>query len=349
MKFEELDDVLASIVRTLDGVADSEEIAELNAWIGKSPVNRQYFEQLRNIWDATDGKIDLEKIDVSLAFDKVLTKVPQLSIKKTFWFYWQKAAAVIVFPLLLSGLIWMYLQKGGSLDASDGTVYNEVFTAIGTRSSLILADSSRVWLNSGSSIRYPMKFTGKDRTVYLKGEAYFEVKSDVSRPFTVRTTSLEVLATGTKFSVTEYDSNPGTEVTLISGKLQVNGSDDNPELAETLSPDEHFVFNRETKMKVSSFGDTYKYISWKDGVLMFRDEPFDSVLQKISQFFNVDIELRSDELRSYRYYATFKEESLEEILKLLKISAPINYKEVYREPLPDGTFPKKRVIITLKN
>jgi len=101
-------------------------------------------------------------------------------------------------------------------------------------------------------------------------------------------------------------------------------------------------------MKISSFGDTYKYISWKDGVLVFRNEPFDSVLQKISQFFNVDIDLNSEELKSYRYYATFKEESLEEILKLLRISAPIDYREVKREPLSDGSFPKKKVIITLR-
>ncbi len=349
MKEEHQDDVLVLILRNLAGIADSDEAGSLNEWLGRSPLNRQYFEQVRNIWDISDRTIDPVKIDTSSAFDKVLKRLPGSSKKRALWYYWQKVAAIILIPLVIGGLAWFYINSISTitLDDSDEIVYNEVFTAFGTRSSLRLSDSTLVWLNSGSSLRYPVKFYDNDRTVYLKGEGYFEVKSDKSHPFKVKTPNLEVNATGTKFCVSEYEYKPVTEVTLVSGKvtLQEAGDMTSPQIIEELTPDEHLVYNRETKIKNSTFGDTYRYISWKDGVLIFRDEPLEEVLNKISLFFNVDIEIQGEELKSYRYYATFKEESLEEILKLLKLSAPINYREIKREPLPDGSFPKKKVII----
>jgi ferric-dicitrate binding protein FerR (iron transport regulator) len=91
--------------------------------------------------------------------------------------------------------------------------------------------------------------------------------------------------------------------------------------------------------------DTYKYIAWKDGKLIFRNEPLDEVVKKIGQVFNVDIELQGNSLQDYRYRATFEDESLTEILKLLEISSPISFKEIKRVPLADGSFPRKKVIV----
>jgi ferric-dicitrate binding protein FerR (iron transport regulator) len=83
----------------------------------------------------------------------------------------------------------------------------------------------------------------------------------------------------------------------------------------------------------------------KDGKLVFRNEPLSQVVKKISEVFNIDIELQGSSLQDYSYRATFKDESLEEILKLIKMSSPIDYIEVRRDPLPDGSFPRKKIII----
>jgi ferric-dicitrate binding protein FerR (iron transport regulator) len=91
--------------------------------------------------------------------------------------------------------------------------------------------------------------------------------------------------------------------------------------------------------------DTYKDIAWKDGKLIFRNEPLEDVLRKIGYYYNVDMEIRGNSLKEYRYRATFEEESIDEILKLLKISSPVDYRVVKREALPDGSFPKKKIII----
>ncbi|HBE41764.1 MAG TPA: hypothetical protein DDW27_11280, partial [Bacteroidales bacterium] len=140
---------------------------------------------------------------------------------------------------------------------------------------------------------------------------------------------------------------PVTEVSLISGKVFINEFDNekNIRLISELDTDQHFTLNRQSKENSVIEDDTYKYIAWKDGKLIFRNEPLSTVLNKLSMLFNVDIELRGKELHDYRYHATFQEESLEEILKLLKLSSPIDFTEVKRKPLPDGSFPKKKVII----
>jgi ferric-dicitrate binding protein FerR (iron transport regulator) len=108
---------------------------------------------------------------------------------------------------------------------------------------------------------------------------------------------------------------------------------------------QHFSFNKANGTTSIINVDTYKYISWKDGKLVFRNEPLSQVVLKISQVFNIDIEIKGKEIQNYCYRATFQDESLVEILKLLKMSSPIDYIEVKRDPLPDGSFPRKKVII----
>jgi ferric-dicitrate binding protein FerR (iron transport regulator) len=256
-----------------------------------------------------------------------------------------KIAAVLIIPLLLGNLLYFSFHPK-NLTTHKEPVYNELFAAFGTRSALKLSDGTSVWLNSGSSIKYPDRFVGNKRIVELKGEAYFEVQSDLKKPFIVETSSLSVKATGTKFNVSGYTSADKVEVTLVSGKVEVNLTDNKENIKSAkLVPDQHYSFNKVSGTTSITTEDTYKYISWKDGKLIFRNEPLSSVVKRISQIFNIDIEIKGEEIREYNLRATFQDESLAEILKLLKLSSPINYIEVKRDPLPDGSFPRKEVII----
>jgi ferric-dicitrate binding protein FerR (iron transport regulator) len=345
MGIKHQDDILALIARNLAGIADSNETAHLNEWIKSSADNKQYFEQVRNIWDASDKQTDPKKINTIEALERVIGRIPERAADRTFWHYWQKIAAVLILPLAIGAILWIYLNSYRIISSND-IVYNEIYTAFGTRTSLRLADSTLVWLNSGSSLKYPNKFNTKNRTVFLKGEAYFEAESDVSRPFIVQTSTLQVRAEGTKFNVFEYDSGTESEVTLVTGKVSVIGNlESGSQLISDMNAGQHLEYNKQTGKTSLTSEDTYKYIAWKDGKMIFRNEPLSLVVNKIAIIFNVDIELQGKELQDYRYHATFQEESLEEILKLLKLSAPIDYKEVKRKPLPDGSFPKKKVII----
>ena len=249
MDLTQQDDILALIAKNLAGLTNSDENAQLKAWIKFSEFNKQYFDEVRLIWDASQEQYSPKLINTEKALESVLLKISQPSPGRKIWYYWQKIAAILILPLAIGVITWNYLISKKAAH-SNKPVYNEVYTSFGTRSSLRLADSTLVWLNSGSSLKYPDKFTDKTRQVYLKGEAYFEVKSDVSRPFIVQTSNLQVKATGTKFNVLEYDSNPMTEVTLISGKVFVNNSGNrNFKLISELNPNQHLEYNKETETK----------------------------------------------------------------------------------------------------
>jgi transmembrane sensor len=333
------------ITRYLTGEIGPEEIIELQKWLGASKDNLLYFQQLKNIWDSSDNFKDEKIIDVEKALNMINKKVIFKSQSANFWYYWKKIAAILLIPLLLGNLLYFAFRANSNV-ATQEPIYNELFAAFGTRSALKLSDGTSVWLNSGSSIKYPDRFIGNNRTVFLKGEAYFEVESNLKKPFIVETSSLSVKATGTKFNVSGYTSADKAEVTLVTGKVEVylTGNKKNIKSSK-LDINQHFSFNKVNGTISIINEDTYKYISWKDGKLIFRNEPLSQVVKKISQVFNIDIELQGSLLQDYSYRATFQDESLTEILKLLKMSSPINYIELNRDPLSDGSFPRKKVII----
>jgi transmembrane sensor len=333
------------ITRYLAGEASQDEIIELQAWLVAAKDNLLYFQQLKNIWDNTGKDIDIKKTDTDKAFSLIHKRIVLKSQAPNIWFYWKKIAAVLLIPLVIGNLIYFSLHTNSHLSKQE-PVYNELFAAFGTRSALKLSDGTEVWLNSGSSIKYPDRFIGTKRTVYLKGEAYFEVESDINKPFIVETSSLSVKATGTKFNVSGYDSDNEAEVTLVSGKVEVRTTDDNKNVnSSKLNINQHLSFNKVSGATSISDEDTYRFISWKDGKLVFRNEPLSQVAKKIGQIFNIDVEVRGKEIKNFSYRATFQDESLTEILKLLKISSPIDYIELKRDPLPDGSFPRKKIII----
>jgi ferric-dicitrate binding protein FerR (iron transport regulator) len=341
------EEILILIIKDLEYLADKEEKIKLEAWINATESNKQYYLQVMNIWDASDYKIDIRNINTEQALEKVINKISKKSKIESFWHYWQKLSAILILPIAIGSFFWMHSRTVTLPDSEGEPVYNEVYAAFGTRSALKLADGSQVWLNSGSSLRYPDRFTSKERNVYLTGEGYFEVQSDKNKPFIVNTPSLSVVATGTKFNILDYKNEPLTEVTLVEGEVVVNKVNQKNMISE-LDVSQHLAYNKESEKKEVIIEDPIRYISWKEGKLIFRDEPMSEVLKKIDQIFNVEFEIKDKALNNYRYWATFQDESLEEILKLLSLSSPISYSEVPRKPLPDGTFPKKKILIYYK-
>jgi ferric-dicitrate binding protein FerR (iron transport regulator) len=219
-------------------------------------------------------------------------------------------------------------------------------SAFGTIATVDLPDGTKVWLNSGSSISYPETFTDNVRSVNLTGEAYFEVKSDPYHPFYVKADGLVVKATGTKFSVMAYEKSGIKSVALAEGKVAVKTLDyKNKEQIVNLKPSQSLRFDRANGHADILNEDIYKHYAWKDGKMVFRNDPLSEVANRISLQYNVDVEIRGEHVKQYRYYATFQKESLREVFDLLKISSPFDYKIVNQIVLPDGTFSRKKVII----
>lgn len=329
------------IVSYLEGKASEDEILMLESWLNESDDNKKYFEQCKNIWDAS--------AELPTSTDKALAKVlKQINSEHkslTFWQFIQRVAAILFIPLLIS-MLWLYSGKNFQFSNPDIT-YNKVVAAFGTFSLIELPDGSKVWLNSGSSLRYPDKFNSGNRSVFLIGEAYFEVHSDETMPFLVNTPYFTVKATGTKFSVRAEKNFRIPSVTLVEGKVAVRKTNSGKKdgLITFLQPNQHMTYDTLTSQLTIDTEDTYKHVSWKDGKLVFRNDNISEVARRISLQYNVDVEIRGHEIKQYRYRATFENEPLGELLRLLKISSPIDYSEVKPKALPDGTFSRRKIII----
>jgi ferric-dicitrate binding protein FerR (iron transport regulator) len=213
-----------------------------------------------------------------------------------------------------------------------------------------LADGTKVWLNSGSELQFPVRFTGYMREVKLRGEAFFEVAKNEKQPFRVNAKVLDIDVTGTSFNVVSYDDDTQTEVTLIEGKVSLSAEKDQvKKQLGAMHRGQRAVFKDKSLEVYTEEVEVDKYISWRDGNLIFRDDPMEDVIRRLSRWFNVEIIVNDSEIKSYMYTATFRNENLDQVLKLLKMSAPIDYRIMESKALPDNEFTKQKIYLMKKN
>lgn len=296
------------------------------------------------MWEVSHPAFNPEEIDVDSAHRKVMEQIlhPNQPVsvrpKLSFLHYWQQVAAILLLPLLILSA-YLYFKPASQI----AETYQELFTPYGTWSVVNLPDGSKVWLNAGSSLKYPTQFNDKQRVVSMQGEAYFEVESDKEHPFIVKTKQLTVEATGTAFNVNAYAPDHVAAVTLVKGKVAVTLDQ---KKTISLSPGEKIDYNLATSLYNVNKTNTYKWCSWKDGILIFRDDPLEYVFKRLGQTYNVEFILKDAELGKYSYKATFEGESLNEILRLLEMSAPIRCKEVSNRNSNNEKFEKQRIEVS---
>lgn len=329
------------IVSYFGGQASKHEIQWLEDWVSESDDNLTYFKQIRNLWEIT-GELP---ITTEKALINVIKQIDTPSKDLTLWNFWQKIAAVLLIPLLVSTIWISFGRKSEICDSKP--IYRKAFSTIGTYSRIELSDGSKVWLNAGSSLEYPDRFISSSRNVYLEGEAYFEVQSNTESPFFVHTHSVSIKATGTRFNVMAFKNSTTPAITLIEGKVAILKIAKNKKdsLITSLLPQQHLQYDISTGQVSIQYEDTYKYIAWKDGKLVFRNDKLVDVVKRIGNLYNVDIEIVGEKIKQYRYRATFENEPLSELLRLLKISSPIDYREIKPKLQPDSSFSRRKIII----
>lgn len=256
-------------------------------------------------------------------------------------------ASAVVILFLLAFNLWTIRGNSG-----EKTIYTEIYAPLGSRIKFDLPDGSKGWLNSGSSLRFPIKFTGRERKVYLTGEGYFDVSHNPKKSFVVNTKTYQVRALGTSFNVEAYkDEDKTQEITLVKGKVQVEKINNEGKFRKLFSmePGQHAQIDIKTQSVVITEQDNDKYTAWKDGKLIFRNDPLERLVENMERFYNVEIEITDKKLYEYHFHATFEEETLFETLRLLKLSTPVDYKICKREKNPDGTYAKRKVQLFLRN
>lgn len=181
-------------------------------------------------------------------------------------------------------------------DASDEVIYNKIIIPRGANSYRVrLNDGSVVWLNSDSSLEYPLNFTGTERRVTLAGEGFFEVVRNEEKPFIVESGEQSVRVLGTEFNVSMYPCE-GIVTTLVSGKVMVQAGENASGV--TLSPGEQARFDSGTGSISVAQVKTEDYISWRDGRISIDKNTFRQALAKISRKFDVEFDISDPELEN---------------------------------------------------
>lgn len=205
---------------------------------------------------------------------------------------------------------------------------NQLIVPHGKRSEIVLADGTKVWLNSGSSIEFPSTFSNETREVLLSGEIYVEVAPDKKRPFIVHTPDYKVKAYGTQFNVSVYAPS-SSSVILVEGSVGVQAGETKEVM---LSPNEQAIYTASTETFETRSVEVLAYTSWKDGYLTFNDTPVTEVLKQIERYYNLSFNL--DEAISFKgITCTGKiilSENLDNVMTTLSLISGTKYKRENR-------------------
>jgi len=362
-------------IGALEGTITPEDKLALDRWLTESKDHIKAFDEFKSAWELSLRIGEMHKFDVNKASISVKNNIPEFKKKINALYYFQQAAAILILPLLLGGIWIIYKQS----HKPEMKLFHEISASYGTRHKINLTDGTIVWLNSGSNLKFPEIFSAQEREVQLNGEAYFDVAKDAYRPFYVNLGEISVKATGTSFNVTAYPEENTYETSLLSGKVElVKKSSNNKEIVVCqMQPKQFAVFNKIGKnieLKDESVDEAgvknktdlnsrevkriepilpvaashNKHTSWIAGKLAFRNDPMENVIKRLGRWYNVDIRLQDTILYDFQYTATFVNETLDQVLDLLVMSAPIEYSVIQRKPGNDNMYSKELVIIRLK-
>ena len=204
--------------------------------------------------------------------------------------------------------------KYRDIDSPDTTeVFHTLEIPRGGEYLLTLSDGTIIYLNSESTLSFPVKFQGKERKVYLTGEAYFKVAKNTEHPFVVTAGELEVLVTGTTFGVRAYKDEKDIQTTLESGQVTVRVEGKSVKLV----PNKQVLFNKSTMGLEVRDVDVDLYLAWADGRLVYDNCPLEKILTDLGRWYNIDVFYSRDELRSYQFSLNMKKH--EEFIQVLEL------------------------------
>ncbi len=278
----------------------------------------------------------LYRIHYEINMNSTRNKIKSLFNNQIRWF--SGAAAILIISLAT-----FFAFSIGRTAKNKNVAWIEIQAPAWTRAQFSLPDGTTGWLNSTSRLKYNVDFN-KKRQVKLNGEAYFDVSKDPRKPFKVEVNEMDIIVSGTRFNVASYDNEDFVEIVLEEGKVAcLNKAKD---ISYTLKPNDYLKFEKKTKELTIEPVMAEKYSSWKEGKLVFRNDPIDVIGRRLARWYNVEIEVRGEKADQTGLWATFKDENLEEVLKLLKLSLHLQYEIEYSQLQTNGVFSKTKVIIT---
>lgn len=296
--------------RFFEGKATAEELDLLSEQISSNEFDQKWMDEQ---WKLADEKIN--PIVQQQMLERIRKKIRPASYFSTK--HWMGVAATITILVVFAFTAFL-LAENRNYDR-DMTIT----VAKGQKADLLLPDGSRVWINSGSTLKYGSRFNKKERMVQLEGEAYFEVAENKDAPFTVHSDEFSVKALGTAFDIKAYPDDDLYSVVLVQGRIEAG--DENNKLL--LTANQKIIYNRTNKnIQKTDVYDGRIYAGWINNQLSFESETFEEIASTLERNYNVSITFETESLKDIRYSGTLNNNSLESILQILSLTSPLSYR-----------------------
>jgi len=316
------------IKKKLKGTLSEKQHQQLESWLKEDPANLERFQELEANWNLSDN----DEFNAKPAFKKLKKRIKkgeldtQQATKRIRW------AVAASFALIVSvSLVFFLNQPKPEIN------YITKSTTRGQKATITLSDGSVVKLNAESSITYPENFAEvATRDITLTGEAFFEVKRDEAKPFTIQTEGLLTTVLGTSFNITAFPEMDEIEVTVATGRVSVSstkgdsslqrGAGDvsqklkaksRTELVEVLTPGQQATYHKTSHKLSMREVDTERYLAWKDGVIYMANEKYKQVFDKLARWYGVEFEFANVPTEEWDYTGEFKDMSLELVLETI--------------------------------
>ncbi len=207
---------------------------------------------------------------------------------------------------------------------ADSVVYNTIVIPRKGEYKIMLSDGSTIWLNSESKLRYPQKFKGDERRVFLEGEAYFEVAHNSNMPFIVETEAQELVVLGTKFNITAFQGGSTIQSTLVSGSVKINIKDSDKKVL--LIPGQQAVVDKESKnLKVNSV-DVSEITAWKEGFFSLENVTMEEFLDRLSRWYDVKFVYDNESAKELAFKGSVpRYDNLINVLDMLQAISPVEF------------------------
>lgn len=292
------------LMKYIKGETTPEEREKVVRWLDEDPEHIHQYRSLRKLYD----------ISLWSPIEESQQEKKQTRILKPVWIEFLKVAAVILITFLGTKAFFDWKE--------DPVKMQTVIVPAGQRAELLLADGTKVWLNSRSKLKFPDRFQKDARNVELDGEGYFEVTHKEEAPFTVHTSRYDVKVLGTEFNVKAYNSKNQFETSLLKGCVEV--SDANKSQIVRLRPDEKVI--SDGRQLIRSVILDKNYFRWKEGLLCLDDESIGGLIDKLELYYDVKIIVQQASLMKYHYSGKFRiSDGVEHVLKVLQLKHKFTY------------------------
>ncbi|GAP69307.1 FecR family protein [Bacteroidales bacterium 6E] len=267
-----------------------------------------------------------DSVDLNKAYHNVYDKINLKTNFNVIYTTLTRIAAVLTLPLLAFTIWSLFFQD--SLQQSDLIARNnisiqEIHSPIGMRSYVVLPDSTCLWLNSGSYLRYGIPFIRENRVVELIGEAFLDVARNDDSPFVVKANGAEVEVLGTRFNVNAWPNSNVISVVLKEGSINFKFQVEEGIFKRTeLKPNDYLQFDTNDNKIAVENTNIEKYIAWHQNIMILDDTPMTELAEMLSKWYGVRVVIASEEIKRYKFTTTFDNEPLHRVLELLEISSP---------------------------